>query len=190
MGPEELIRYLDTFTKNSITNTTSTTSHLNYSYNAPTPDTSLTKNIVQTPKNMRRFAFLKGGCGDDINNTTLPKTASTINDASQKNILPLIDKKKVSKELLSQVHFCRFVYKLLQRIDTCIDGDILEDVRDSMGAVLFYKLSEVEKLSLVERSHEYKKSSDYTKIFQIVSQYQSKYENDVSRTSWPGFETF
>ena len=76
---------------------------------------------------------------------SLPKTASTINDQPSTNVLPsssttLIDKKQISKELLSQIHFCRFVYKLLQRIDTTIDGGIGSELRSNMNGILFEKL--------------------------------------------------
>jgi hypothetical protein len=50
-------------------------------------ETSLNKNIINTPKNMRRFTFLKNTTGngyknstmEEIKNTSLPKTASTMN---------------------------------------------------------------------------------------------------------------
>lgn len=65
---------------------------------------------------------------DENKNFSLPKTASTIHNRTHAvletntiintnhNIKPTIDKKRISKELLSQIHLCRFVYKLLQRI--------------------------------------------------------------------------
>lgn len=89
-------------------------------------ETSLNKNTINTPKNMRRFTFLKGGAAgsigtvgaiEDGKNPSLPKTASTINNNRTQTILSSeANRKQVSKELLSQVHFCRFVFKLLQRI--------------------------------------------------------------------------
>lgn len=89
-------------------------------------ETSLNKNTINTPKNMRRFTFLKGGAAgsigtvaaiDEAKKDSLPKTASTINNNRTQTILSTdAARKQVSKELLSQVHFCRFVFKLLQRI--------------------------------------------------------------------------
>lgn len=61
----------------------------------------------------------------DDKHISLPKTASTINNNRTDTASEIEqDRKQVSKELLSQVHFCRFVYKLLQRINTKIDGNI------------------------------------------------------------------
>lgn len=85
---------------------------------------------------------------------SLPKTASTINDQPSTNLIPssstLLDKKQISKELLSQIHFCRFVYKLLQRIDTTIDGSIGSELRSNMNGILFEKLESVENLTCLE----------------------------------------
>lgn len=36
--------------------------------------------------------------------------------SSSSNKITIIDKKLISKQLLSQIHFCRFLYKLLMRI--------------------------------------------------------------------------
>lgn len=114
-------------------------------------DTSLNKNTINTPKNLKRFTFLKGA-GGSINNApfedakdpkgnSLPKTASTINNRTQTNLeVDANNRKLISKQLLSQVHFCRFVYKLLQRIQTKIGGAISENLKSSMSGLIFSKL--------------------------------------------------
>ena len=112
---------------------------------------------------MRRFTFMKANNStsnafigseksnmQDDKHNSLPKTASTINNnrnytGSENDI----DRKQISKELLSQVHFCRFVFKLLQRINNKIDGKISNSVRDRMHGIIFMKLREVEKLSSI-----------------------------------------
>ena len=110
---------------------------------------------------MRRFTFMKANNStsnafigseksnipDDKHNS-LPKTASTINNNRNNTTSETdIDRKQISKELLSQVHFCRFVFKLLQRINHKIDGKISASVRDRMQGIIFMKLREVEELS-------------------------------------------
>lgn len=93
-------------------------------------ETSLNKNTINTPKNMRRFTFLKGGAAGSIGTVaaieeskkdSLPKTASTINNNRTQTFF---NAEAVKKQLLSQVHFCRFVFKLLQRIQSKISGDV------------------------------------------------------------------
>lgn len=170
-------------------------------------ETSLGKNSINTPKNMRRFTFSKGNNStsnallgsENINqedkHISLPKTASTINNNRiyTPQIETEIDRKQISKELLSQVHFCRFVFKLLQRINHKIDGKISESVRDKMHGIIFKKLKEVEELTTVEKNKasEYKKTADFQKICQIVDQYQKKYEKEISFSGkWGGYEGF
>lgn len=61
-------------------------------------ESSLSKNAINTPKNMRRFTFLK--TGDEIKNVNLPKTASTTNNdqlQQNNNLVTTVDKKQISK---------------------------------------------------------------------------------------------
>ena len=77
----------------------------------------------------------------DEKHISLPKTASTINNNRTHTGSEMdIDRKQISKELLSQVHFCRFVFKLLQRINHKIDGKISSTVKDKMHGIIFLKL--------------------------------------------------
>ena len=101
-----------------------------------------------------------------------------------------MDRKLVSKELLSQVHFCRFVYKLVQRIDNKIQGEISQGARDRMYGIIFKKLRDVEDLRNLDslKASEYKKTPDFQKICQIVDQYQKKYEKDINGEGrWTGY---
>lgn len=54
---------------------------------------------------------------DDQKGCSLPKTAATIKNKTEKDLAPIIDIKQTSKEVLSQIHFFRFTYKLAQRIN-------------------------------------------------------------------------
>ena len=91
------------------------------------------------------------------------------------------------------MHFCRFVFKLLQRINHEIDGKISESVRDKMHGIIFMKLKEVSDLKTLDKNKagEYKKTVDFQKICQIVDQYQKKYEKEInSYGKWNGYEGF
>ena len=92
-----------------------------------------------------------------------------------------IDKKIVSKQLLSQIHFCRFLYKLLKRIDDKINVNISDQLKDSMSSLIFEKRYYVKELEPLDSktAREYKQSQDYEKISQIIGQYQAKYEKDL-----------
>lgn len=145
-------------------------------------ETSLNKNTINEPKNMRRFTLMKGqgvnhGTLNEIKNTSLPKTASTINNNRTEKTLELeSNRKRISKELLSQVHFCRFVYKLVQRIENRLQGGINPHLKASMCGLVFQKLEDIIELNcLNSNSVDYKKSNDYKKLCQIVNQYQEKY---------------
>ena len=102
MSPEELNQFMINFDKNS------SNSKLLASINAhrssdvqvsEKQESSLTKNTVTTPKNLRRFTFLKNN--DDKKNLSLPKTASTLHEPHQPSLLSpppaSIDKKLMSK---------------------------------------------------------------------------------------------
>lgn len=96
-----------------------------------------------------------------------------------------MDKKLISKQLLSQIHFCRFLYKLLKRIDEKINGNISHDLKEAMSTLIFEKLDYVKELEPLDSktAREYKQSPDYEKISQIIAQYHLKYEKDLSNTS-------
>lgn len=50
----------------------------------------------------------------DVFNSTQKKLSTNFGST---NKISIIDKKLISKQLLSQIHFCRFLYKLLTRIE-------------------------------------------------------------------------
>ncbi len=55
----------------------------------------------------------------------------------------MIDKKLISKQLLSQIHFCRFLYKLLIRISEKLTPDQnerLNKMKEEMCGLVFSKL--------------------------------------------------
>jgi len=86
------------------------------------------------------------------------------------------DKKYLSKQLLSQIHFCRFLYKLIIRIKDKLSQEINEELyclKEYMSGMIFEKLEEVEHLRGVNSKiiSDYKTSPDFHKISQIIEQY-------------------
>lgn len=227
MSPDELTAFMPKF------NSCSSLSHTTYSELAggtqtsigncrsshKTRDTSLNKNSINTPKNLQKFTFLKGKSNTNTSipcedkNTSLPKTASTINNNTQTTLdhqpgtinhigakhsrnqhETSIDRKQISKELLSQIHMCRFVYKLLQRVMSTLQN-CSNDLKTTMAGFVFDRLSHVQSLSCLfgdQKIKEYKKTQDYQKIHQIIQQYQKKYEKDIGYlpSKWDGLRSF
>ena len=132
-------------------------------------ETSITKNTVNTPTNIKRMTFLHSNNDEKPSNFSLPKTAATISNKTehtitssnkhiyqtealtqkQINIQPPVkeqisyDKKYLSKQLLSQVHLCRFLYKLLARMNEKLDkdeNDELQSLKEYMVGLIFEKL--------------------------------------------------
>lgn len=65
------------------------------------------------------------------------------------------------------------MFKLLQRIESKINGDVNVNLKENMQGLIFDKLEDMMELNcLGSASAEYKKSPDYKKICQIASQYE------------------
>ena len=94
---------------------------------------------------------------------------------------------------MSQIHLCRFVYKLLQRIKQNLSGaSEANGLQSSMKGLIFEKLYEVQELTCMndeKKAREYRKTQDYQKIKQIIDQYHKKYEQDIGNlpSKWNGF---
>lgn len=69
----------------------------------------------------------------------VPKTALHVK--MDKEYLPAIQKRMISKQLLSQVHFCRFLYKLIANIEAGSSYEVSSEVRAKLKSLLFYKLN-------------------------------------------------
>lgn len=62
-----------------------------------------------------------------------------------------------------------------------------------MCGLVFQRLEDIEELRCVNSGFaDYKKSNDYKKLCQIVSQYQEKYRKELGpiETIWKGFDKF
>lgn len=98
---------------------------------------------------------------------------------------PAYDRKLLAKQLLSQIHLCRFMYKLIMRMGDRLSqqrNDELAALKDSLTGAIFEKLSEVEDLKLLpaKLANDFKDSPDFAKIVQIIQQYLTKYRKDLA----------
>lgn len=57
------------------------------------------------------------------------------------------DNKKTSNQLLSQIHFCRFCFKLLERMQDVNLGS--DEIRDCIGLLIGGKMHELKELSVL-----------------------------------------
>lgn len=62
------------------------------------------------------------------------------------------------------------------------ENDELQSLKEYMVGLIFDKLKQVENLKGVNQKYlnDYKTSSDFNKITQIIDQYQAKYSKDLS----------
>ncbi len=51
---------------------------------------------------------------------------------------------------MSQLHLCRFLFKLIQRIEKSEFVNESENLRNEMGQVIFKKLSELKNLTMLD----------------------------------------
>lgn len=63
-----------------------------------------------------------------------------------------------------------------------VRNEQLNDLKDALTFTIFEKLEEVEELTLISPkiAADFKESSDFTKIHQIIQQYLLKYRKDLS----------
>lgn len=172
MNPEELQRFVLTGEKSVITRGLYSTensifdgrnNHINKKNEAKDHnrhETSLTKNSINTPSNLKRLTFLQSHQEDQkSHNFSLPKTAATISNKTEHFITSSnqtitndatadvtqhrevhYDKKQLSKQLLSQIHFCRFLYKLIVRMREKLNSEVNEELsslKEFMTGLIF-----------------------------------------------------
>jgi hypothetical protein len=105
----------------------------------------------------------------------LGRTTATIGKKTDSNFF--CDSKKQFEYFISQIHFCRFLYKLIERMTKAFNIDSYRKLRTKMTTLIFNKLKEVSQLKGLElKSRDYFKSTaEFSKLFSITSQYEEKY---------------
>lgn len=104
------------------------------------------------------------------------------------------DRKLVSKLLIAEVHFCRFLYKLYGRIKESMGVGLFSDnMRTNYLFKSFTNIIEtkVGRLKEFERRNyldiesqkydEYRKTSDYKKLIKIAKDYHERYSSELSQ---------
>jgi len=102
-----------------------------------------------------------------INNE--PLTQKQINTQQIINNSSSYDKKYLAKQLLSQIHLCRFLYKLLARMNDKLTPQLNSELvvlKENMSGLIFEKLTEVEELRNVNPkiAEDFQNSNDFNKI--------------------------
>jgi hypothetical protein len=108
------------------------------------------------------------------------------------------DKKFVSKLLIAEVHFCRFLYKLSGQIkESCLTG-LLKDspctnpVLQCFTQIIEQKVTRLRNFESHnfldiggEKYEEYRRTSDYRKLIKIAKDYYERYSTQLSN-HWGG----
>lgn len=81
----------------------------------------------------RNKAFLKGFGETGMHYENLVRTTATMGKKTQSNF-NLFDAKKNFDYLISQIHFCRFLFKLIDRINKSFNIDVNRKIRIKMTA--------------------------------------------------------
>lgn len=79
-----------------------------------------------------------------MNFDNLGRTTATIGKKTESNFF--CDSKKQFEYFISQIHFCRFLYKLIERMTKAFNIDSNKRIRYQMAALIFNKLKEVSQL--------------------------------------------
>ena len=95
-----------------------------------------------------------------------------------------VQKRVISKQLLSQIHFCRFTYKLIIGLQSKLCFEVCNPLKRLLATLLFSKLSEIKELKLIGREHldEYSNFVDYKKLLKLVEEYEAKYKRKLALT--------
>jgi len=82
-------------------------------------NTSVSKQSLETAKTKTEFLISATSNQHLTSNVSgFNSTQKSFSNFRSTNNITIIDKKLVSKHLLSQIHFCRFMYKMLMRIES------------------------------------------------------------------------
>jgi hypothetical protein len=107
-------------------------------------------------------------------------------------------KKLISKMLISEVHFCRFLFKLLQKIKEStrlgllkgVHREEIDRINDNYTAIIRRKIQQLlafkdHNFLKCEGYREYRWTSDCDKLIKIAKEYSERYRADL-QPYWEG----
>ena len=98
--------------------------------------------------------------------------------------------KKLSDYLISQIHFCRFTYKLLLRLKALPKANkISNNVLEEMIKYIFMMLDEIKNVRFIsmERAKVFKQSQQFVKVSKITDEYIERYMEELKLEQQPEF---
>jgi hypothetical protein len=132
---------------------------------------------------------VKNQCGTTTQDTIPPPTTDTMSKE---------DKKFVSKLLIGEVHFCRFLFKLSGQIKESWLTGLLKDspctspLLQSFTQVIEQKVTRLRNFESEnfldiggEKYEEYRRTSDFRKLIKIAKDYYERYSTQLSNY-WGG----
>lgn len=103
------------------------------------------------------------------------------------------NKKIISKILISEVHFCRFLFKLIQKMKDSSNSGILKSVNEHEVSNIFKNYAGIIRHKIenllnfksynyikCEGYREYKQTSDFEKLMKISSEYNERYKMEIN----------
>jgi hypothetical protein len=104
------------------------------------------------------------------------------------------NKKLISKILICEVHFCRFLFKLMQKMKDSSKIGLLSEVRMEVyeqlmrnyAGIIKHKIDQLTSFGSdnyikCEGYADYKTSSDYDKLMKIAREYSDRYKVEIQR---------
>lgn len=89
--------------------------------------------------NEKKKGFIKGFGDTGVEFDHLGRTTATLGKKTESSFF-VVDPRKLFDHLISQIHFCRFLFKLIERISKGYNIDSNKMVRTLMCGMIFEKL--------------------------------------------------
>jgi hypothetical protein len=95
----------------------------------------------------------------------------------------------VSKILITEVHYCRFLFKLMQKVKESskvgllsqVPAAVCEGLMNNYAGIIRHKINQLNNYIGCEGYAEYKKSSDFDKLMKIGKEYADRYRVELQR---------
>ena len=93
-------------------------------------------------------------------------------------------RKHISKLLLAEIHFCRFLFKFIQRIKDNLEIPVWKELISLFSSTVMFKINKVRSMQYEDFLNtkfyaQYKETSDYEKITKITEEYYTRYSVEL-----------